>query len=90
MSTYNHTFLGGFDALGQGRVIEPSSFTLDHSYFGIPQNPVFEGKVFGKPEIIFQLPLDIGLSIEVGTNYIVGLDQSTSLAARHHLLALSN
>ncbi len=89
MSTFEHSFLGGFDAKGNGRVIEPSALTLDRSYFGIPKKPIFEGTVFGKQEVIFQLPLELGLSIDAGQNYSNRLDPRISLTIKHHLLALS-
>jgi hypothetical protein len=60
MSIYWHTFLGSFDALRVGKVIEGSGYPI-HSYFGIPKEKVFQGKVFDNQEIILQLPLQIGL-----------------------------
>jgi hypothetical protein len=68
MTTYHHIFLGGFDALGVGRVIEGSEYPI-HSYFGIPKEKVFQGKVFDDQEIILQLPLQVGLLTEAGINY---------------------
>nr|GIW67956.1 MAG: hypothetical protein KatS3mg096_824 [Candidatus Parcubacteria bacterium] len=88
MTTYAHSFLGGFDVLGVGRVIEPSG-DLFSSYFGIPRRPVFEGKVGNTDEIIFQFPLDIGLLTSVGNNYLTYLPNITALRLEHFLLEQS-
>jgi len=74
MSIYWHTFLGGFDALGVGRVIEGSGYPK-HSYFGIPKEKVFQGKVSDNQEIIFQLPLQIALITNVGNSYLTYLER---------------
>jgi hypothetical protein len=72
MATYKHAFLGSFDALGVGRVIEGSG-PPKHSYFGIPKEKFFQGKVFNNQEIILQLPLQVGL-IAAGDNYLSYLE----------------
>ena len=74
MATYKHAFLGGFDALGVGRVIEGSGNPKD-SYFGIPKEKVFQVKVSDNQEIIFQLPLQIALITEAGNNYLTYLEK---------------
>jgi len=74
MSTYHHAFLGGFDALGVGRLIEGSGNPKD-SYFGIPKEKVFQVKVSDNQEIIFQLPLQIALITEAGNNYLTYLEE---------------
>jgi len=74
IATYDHSFLGGFDALGVGRVIEGSGYPK-HSYFGIPKEKVFQGKVSDNQEIIFQLPLQIALITEAGNNYLTYLEK---------------
>jgi len=68
MATYSHCFLGGFDDLGIGRAIEGSGKPIN-SYFGIPKEKVFLGKVFNYQNIIFSSPLKIGLLIEEKNTY---------------------
>jgi len=88
MSTYWHAFLGGFDALGVGRVIEGSGYPI-HSYFGIPKEKVFQGKVFDNQEIIFQLPLQVRLLTEVGINYSNRLEKQKARELKLYLLQQS-
>ena len=88
MSTYYHTFLGGFDALGVGRVIEGSG-DPKHSYFGLPKEKVFQGKVFDNQEIIFQKPLNIGLLTEAGISYSFYLESEKARELKLYLLQQS-
>jgi hypothetical protein len=88
MVTYNHAFLGGFDALGVGRVIEGSGAPI-HSYFGIPKEKVFQGKFFDNQEIILQLPLQVGLLTEVGINYSSYLKKQKARELELYLLQQS-
>ncbi|MFN4212672.1 MAG: hypothetical protein ACK4FL_01775, partial [Microgenomates group bacterium] len=88
MSTYDHSFLASIDAQGRTRAIEPSSYTLSHSYFfeAPPKGAVFEEKVVFEEEIISIMPLDIGLSIEAGISYTGRLDRPTASKTKYHLL----
>jgi hypothetical protein len=88
MATYNHAFLGSFDALGVGRVIEGSGNPI-HSYFGIPKEKVFQGKVFDDQEIILQLPLQVGLLTEAGISYSNRLEKQKAKELRLYLLQQS-
>ena len=88
MATYDHSFLGGFDALGVGRVIEGSGFPID-SYFGIPKEKVFQGKVSNNQEIIFQLPLQVGLLTEAGVSYSYYLEKQKTRESELYLLQQS-
>ena len=88
MAIYDHSFLGGFDALGVGRVIEGSG-QPKHSYFGIPKEKVFQGKVFNNQEIIFQFPLKVGLITEVGCNYSAYLKKQQARELMIYLLQQS-
>ena len=85
MAIYDHSFLGGFDALGVGRVIEGSG-QPKHSYFGIPKEKVFQGKVFNNQEIIFQFPLKVGLITEVGISYSRYLESEKARKLQLYLL----
>jgi len=88
MATCNHSFLGGFDALGVGRVIEGSGYPK-RSYFGIPkEEKIFQGKVFDNQEIIFQFPLQVGL-IEAGINYSYYLEKQKARELKIYLLQQS-
>jgi len=88
MSTYKHAFLGGFDALGVGRVIEGSDCPK-YSYFGIPKEKVFQGKVFDNQAIIFKIPLQIGLLTEAGINYSILLEKQKARKLKLYLLQQS-
>ena len=88
MSTYGHTFLGGFDALGVGRVIEGSEWPK-YSYFGIPKEKVFQGKVVDNQQIILQLPLKVGLLTEAGVNYSIYLKEQKARKLALYLLQQS-
>jgi len=88
MATYNHAFLGGFDALGVGRVIEGSGYPK-RSYFGIPKEKVFQGKVFNNQEIILQIPLQVGLLTEAGINYSFYLEKQKARELKIYLLQQS-
>ena len=88
MSTYWHAFLGGFDALGVGRVIEGSGNPIN-SYFGIPKEKVFQGKVFNNQEIILQFPLKVGLLTEAGINYSSYLERQKARELTLYLLQQS-
>ena len=88
MGTYNHSFLGGFDALGVGRVIEGSGYPKS-SYFGIPKKEVFQGKVFDNQEIIFQFPLQVGLLTEAGVNYSSYLEKQKARELAFYILQQS-
>jgi hypothetical protein len=88
MAAYDHAFLGGFDALGVGRVIEGSGYPID-SYFGISKEKVFQGKVFNNQEIILQLPLQVGLLTEAGINYSSYLERQKARELTFYLLQQS-
>jgi hypothetical protein len=88
MATYKHAFLRGFDGLSVGRVIEGSG-PPKHSYFGIPKEKFFQGKVFNNQEIIFQLPLKIGLLNEAGINYLSLLEEQKARKLKLYLLQQS-
>jgi hypothetical protein len=88
MSTYKHAFLGGFDALGVGKVIEGSDCPK-YSYFGIPKEKVFKGKVLDNPAIIFKIPLQIGLLTEAGINYSILLEKQKARKLKLYLLQQS-
>jgi len=81
MSTYYHILLGGVDVLNVSRAIEGSGYPI-HSYYyystyrNEDRNKVFYGKVFGKKEIICQLPLSVGLLTSLGINYSFCLAKS--------------
>jgi hypothetical protein len=85
MATYYHSFLGGFDALGVGRVIEGSGYPK-RSYFGIPKEKFFQGKVFDNQEIISQFPLQVGLLTEVGISYSNRLEKQKTRELKLYLL----
>jgi len=88
MAIYKHSFLGGFDALGVGRIIEGSEYPIN-SYFVIPKEKVFQGKVFNNQEIIFQFPLKVGLLTEAGNNYSVYLEKQKARELKLYLLQQS-
>jgi hypothetical protein len=88
MASYWHVLLGGFDALGVGRVIEGSGYPIN-SYFGIPEGKIFQGKVFDDPEIILQLPLQVGLITEAGVNYSSHLEKQKARKLKLYLLQQS-
>jgi hypothetical protein len=89
MATCNHSFLGGFDALGVGRVIEGSGYPK-RSYFGIPkEEKIFQGKVFDNQEIILQIPLQVGLLTEAGVNYSYYLEKQKARELKIYLLQQS-
>lgn len=89
LGTYKHSFLGGFDIFGVGRVIEPSG-SLFHSYYGFPKRKIFEGKVMEEDEIIFQFPIKVGLITDVATNYYNLTNNSIALKILNTLLELTN
>jgi hypothetical protein len=88
LATCNHVFLGGFDALGVGRVIEGSGYPK-RSYFGIPREKVFQGKVFDNQEIILQFPLQVGLITEAGINYSSHLEKQKARELALYILQQS-
>ena len=88
MATYDHSFLVGFDVLGFGRVIEGSGYPRD-SYFGIPKEEVFQGKVFDNQEIIFQFPLQVGLLTEAGIIYSSYLEKQKARELTLYILQQS-
>jgi len=88
MSIYNHAFLGGFDALGIGRVIEGSGEPIC-SYFGPEKEKVFQGKVFDNQEVTFQTPLNTGLLTQAGMNYLIYLESEKAKELQLYLLQQS-
>ncbi len=80
MSTYYHTLLVGVDVLNVSRAIEGSGYPIDSYYYSTysnkDRNKVFYGKVFGKKEIICQLPVSVGLLTLLGNTYSCCLEKS--------------
>jgi len=80
MSTYNHILLGGVDVLNVLRAIEGSGRSIDSYYYSTysnkDRNKVFYGKVFGKKEMICQLPVSVGLLTLLGNTYSCCLEKS--------------
>lgn len=89
LATYGHSFLGAFDAQGQGFTIDPSGF-LSESFLSVPRKPIFEGEVLGRREIIHQYPLKTGLLTEAGINYSIHLPRDKTLEINLFLLESTN
>lgn len=88
-ATYKHYFMGGQDALGVARVIEPSGFA-SRSYFTTLFEGSGTGKVYGNQELIHWGLLTNWSMVGLLKNVSAYLDATRAIEARWQALMLTD